>query len=534
MTGRRNTPKAPTLKLILSGLLIALFSITTQAHARCGVTLVGHSGGETSKLSFLAYGYPNGIAQTFKSGNLNLFQKFENLQNLAKGDLRAAAFAIELIRTASPSGSLYEWASQQGLDALLEETTGVDIDAYISPVALYERLSGSGVKWDQVGWNDRLEEIHFASIEDGGCEGAAVVVWKDTDFRGPSEIISYERDEMVHISSLAMGKEVSSYSVFFDGLKVNDVWTTGGYVDVTTNGDDVFIARPDGRLIGRRTHDRGGITSPRAISSDSDGNFYSVEGSSLNWYGNRQLGPTAVQVDAGYDQRERVYFIGNDSKLYLNGTGRLDEHATAKQIAGGPNGEVYFVGKQHGYLNRLGAGRIHQITARDVAVREDGVVFFIGSDGAAHKYDPADGNSSSKVWGGGGYDLRHIAVRGNIIAMGDGNNVVIAEDLDYPTPRPIPELPERVLPPSTFENLGPSTLPTDFAIEADVTINTANSWGRVFEIGYPEHANQAPLRLQALDEGGWYIAVGDGSSYSDESFRGKWTVGTPFSSLCLV
>ncbi|MBT5875913.1 MAG: PASTA domain-containing protein, partial [Candidatus Latescibacteria bacterium] len=82
--------------------------------------------------------------------------------------------------------------------------------------------------------------------------------------------------------------------------------------------------------------------------------------------------------------------------------------------------------------------------------------------------------------------------------------------------------------PSTFETLGPSTLPATFAIEADVTINASASWGRIFEIGYPEHSNQAPLRLQALDEGGWYIAVGDGVNFSDESFRGTWTFGTPF------
>ncbi|MBT3342110.1 MAG: DUF5011 domain-containing protein [Gemmatimonadetes bacterium] len=86
----------------------------------------------------------------------------------------------------------------------------------------------------------------------------------------------------------------------------------------------------------------------------------------------------------------------------------------------------------------------------------------------------------------------------------------------------------RVIRPSTFETPGESTLPTDFAIEADVNIDWSESGGSIIEIGFPDYGNQALLRLQAGKEGRWWISVGDGADASDEYFEGHWTFGTPF------
>ncbi|MBT3344920.1 MAG: hypothetical protein HN404_18125, partial [Gemmatimonadetes bacterium] len=86
----------------------------------------------------------------------------------------------------------------------------------------------------------------------------------------------------------------------------------------------------------------------------------------------------------------------------------------------------------------------------------------------------------------------------------------------------------QMIPASTFETLGPSALPTDFAIEADVTINWSESWNNIITIGSPEYGNQAALRLQAGEEGKWYIAVGDGAAFNDQYFEGHWEFGTPF------
>ncbi|MBT3342109.1 MAG: hypothetical protein HN404_03835 [Gemmatimonadetes bacterium] len=301
----------------------------------------------------------------------------------------------------------------------------------------------------------------------------------------------------------------------------NDVWTTGGYVDLTTDGDDVFIARSDHRLIGRSSHDQGSITAAGAISSASAGGFFAVEDGHLTHWGHRRYSNTAINVDVGADGR--VYFVGADNRLYRHQNELLSPTATAKAIAGGPNGEVYFVGDDD-RLYRLESGPtpIATITALDVDIRDDGVVFFIDGNGQVFRYNPADGNGAVAVWGGARYDLRHIAVRGNIVAVGNGNDVIIAQDPFYLPPG------LRGVPPSTFEDLGQSELPTDFAIETDVTINASESFGRIFEIGFPEHGNAAPLRLQALDEGRWYISVGDGVNFSDEHFEGHWTFGTPF------
>ena len=86
----------------------------------------------------------------------------------------------------------------------------------------------------------------------------------------------------------------------------------------------------------------------------------------------------------------------------------------------------------------------------------------------------------------------------------------------------------QIIPPSTFETLGPSTLPTDFAIEADVTINTSDPWNNIITIGDSEYGNQAAFRLQAGEEGQWYIAIGDGADFNGEYFPGNWTFGMPF------
>ncbi|MBT6144547.1 MAG: hypothetical protein HOH74_03895 [Gemmatimonadetes bacterium] len=541
MTHRRTAPKARGRTVILSGLLIALFSITTQAHARCGVTLVGYDGSARSELNFLAYGYPNGFAHTFKSGNVNFQQRFENLQNLAEGDISAIGLSFDLLLAASPYGSLASWGAKHGLKAILDEAgVGYEHFDYTDPQKIYDLIAGgSGVTWDQVGWNDKLEEIHFASLEDGGCEGAQVSVWRDTDFRGDVEVVSYPgQDGMVHISSLAMGKEASSYFVSFNALQVTGQWVMP-HEDVAAT-PDAFIAVSGGNLYSTGTNSQMGEVTAKRVAGSPDGS---------------------------------VYFVGMNNKLYKYGSGLLQNapNATARDIEIGLDGAVYFIGLQHGYRHKAGRGMIgnenlqamaidtfpggamaqvnagsndlyyydengrslvyggarSEGTALDADMREDGAVFFVGEDHRVYRFTRASG--TRLVWSAP--VASRIAVTGERIAVGsrDQQTVFFLTDPDYPTPRPVPPRPEpRVLPPSTFETLGQSTLPTDFAIEADVTINWSESYNNIVTIGGPEYGNQAALRLQAGEQGQWYVAVGDGAAFNDQYFEGHWEFGTPF------
>ncbi|MBT3602468.1 MAG: hypothetical protein HN521_05305 [Candidatus Latescibacteria bacterium] len=117
--------------LTLALLLTVTFSVTSSVGADCIVKLTGEAGGTTSSMSYSLGAFSGGFSQTFRSGNRNFFENFENLKNIWKGDMDAVFF-------------LYSLTSPKELAAMMafEGITGVNLDDYIpSEEMAYNLLS---------------------------------------------------------------------------------------------------------------------------------------------------------------------------------------------------------------------------------------------------------------------------------------------------------------------------------------------------------------------------------------------------------
>ena len=79
---------------------------------------------------------------------------------------------------------------------------------------------------------------------------------------------------------------------------------------------------------------------------------------------------------------------------------------------------------------------------------------------------------------------------------------------------------------------GEYALPESFSFRAQLRIfpetdpRNREKWRHVIELGAPEYGWNCPFRLEVGDEGEWYVAVGDGNSYSDLTVNGGWTYNT--------
>ena len=76
---------------------------------------------------------------------------------------------------------------------------------------------------------------------------------------------------------------------------------------------------------------------------------------------------------------------------------------------------------------------------------------------------------------------------------------------------------------------GEYALPESFSFRAQLRIfpetdpRNREKWRHVIELGAPEYGWNCPFRLEVGDEGEWYVAVGDGTTYSDLTVNGGWT-----------
>jgi hypothetical protein len=73
--------------------------------------------------------------------------------------------------------------------------------------------------------------------------------------------------------------------------------------------------------------------------------------------------------------------------------------------------------------------------------------------------------------------------------------------------------------------VGKTVLSSTFSFSAEVKIEASDQWRHLIEIGAREHQWNCPFRLEVGDEGQWYIAMGDGNSYTDQNVYGNWKYG---------
>ena len=79
---------------------------------------------------------------------------------------------------------------------------------------------------------------------------------------------------------------------------------------------------------------------------------------------------------------------------------------------------------------------------------------------------------------------------------------------------------------STSSTVALGTLPASFTVSAEVRVGASSQWQHVIEFGGVEHGNDAPFRLEVGNEGQWYVAVGDGASFSAADIQGAWNYGS--------
>ena len=75
-------------------------------------------------------------------------------------------------------------------------------------------------------------------------------------------------------------------------------------------------------------------------------------------------------------------------------------------------------------------------------------------------------------------------------------------------------------------------LPDVFSFRAQIKVlpktdpRSTEKWRHIIEVGVAEYQWNAPFRLEVGDEGEWYVAVGDGTTYSDITINSGWKYNT--------
>jgi|GEM_PF-3097835 hypothetical protein len=87
------------------------------------------------------------------------------------------------------------------------------------------------------------------------------------------------------------------------------------------------------------------------------------------------------------------------------------------------------------------------------------------------------------------------------------------------------QLPDTEFNGQTSQTVSLFRLPQSFSFTAEVRIDASNQWRHLIEVGGREYTWHCPLRIEVGNQGQWYIAVGDGTSYVDADFQGSWSYG---------
>ena len=65
----------------------------------------------------------------------------------------------------------------------------------------------------------------------------------------------------------------------------------------------------------------------------------------------------------------------------------------------------------------------------------------------------------------------------------------------------------------------------NFTVKAEVLVNASSQWNHLIELGTPQYGWNAPLRIEIGNAGEWYVAMGDGSAFTEQVFQGSWSHG---------
>lgn len=68
-------------------------------------------------------------------------------------------------------------------------------------------------------------------------------------------------------------------------------------------------------------------------------------------------------------------------------------------------------------------------------------------------------------------------------------------------------------------------LPAAFSVQGDIVVDGSDQWDHVIEWGAIEHGFNTPLRIEVGTEGQWYVSMGDGQSYREQTIVGNWRYG---------
>ena len=246
----------------------------------------------------------------------------------------------------------------------------------------------------------------------------------------------------------------------------------------------------------------------------------------------------ARDIGAGADGTLKI--IDLSGHVFTWGDGWQENHnvGSVSRIAVAPDGRAWIVTTDGTIYQQTGPSswkQVHNALAMDISVAADGTVWIATKGGGTRKLT----DTSSSMWtemGVLGSQAYNIAAHNYAYATRTDGAIfkeeTYAAPLPAPPPAPLLPLPNPVTDPIVFDGntsatVALGTLPASFTVSAEVRIDASSQWQHVIELGGLEHGmTGAPFRLEVGNEGQWYVAIGDGTSYAEATIPGAWTYGS--------